>query len=198
MVLVLLIGFCGGDALAEASESGDRNGADERGEVSKLLESTGAFAFAQGFVELFGGTPSPIKQTVYKKTKVVTKEKPIIPPGVGKIVMILIGLLLIWLAIAKGFEPLLLLPIGFGGILANIPIENIAGPDGFLGIIFSMGVANGCGDETKERPTNVEHAGKIESFHFFIGYRTKMVPLSPAFCRFLAPEVAAQEQRNGS
>ncbi|EAA5990167.1 sodium ion-translocating decarboxylase subunit beta, partial [Salmonella enterica] len=32
-----------------------------------------------------------------------------------------ISLLLLWLAIAKKFEPLLLLPIGFGGLLSNIP-----------------------------------------------------------------------------
>lgn len=57
--------------------------------------------------------------------------------------MIGVGLLLIYLAIAKKFEPLLLLPIGFGGILANIPVADIAGPEGFLGIIYGMGVANG-------------------------------------------------------
>ncbi len=39
----------------------------------------------------------------------------------GQVVMIAIGLLLLFLAIRKGFEPLLLVPIGFGGILANIP-----------------------------------------------------------------------------
>ena len=42
--------------------------------------------------------------------------------------MILIGLLLIYLGIAKKFEPLLLIPIGFGGILANIPYAGIADP----------------------------------------------------------------------
>ncbi|MBM75196.1 MAG: glutaconyl-CoA decarboxylase subunit beta [Proteobacteria bacterium] len=50
---------------------------------------------------------------------------------------------LIYLAIAKEFEPLLLLPIGFGGLLANIPEAGIAGPEGFLGIIYDMGVSNG-------------------------------------------------------
>jgi len=39
----------------------------------------------------------------------------------GQVVMIAIGLALLFLAIRKGFEPLLLVPIGFGGILANIP-----------------------------------------------------------------------------
>ncbi|MDD5597874.1 MAG: sodium ion-translocating decarboxylase subunit beta, partial [Victivallaceae bacterium] len=46
--------------------------------------------------------------------------------GVGRVLMMLVGVLLIGLAIFKGFEPLLLLPIGFGAILANIPIAAIA------------------------------------------------------------------------
>ena len=61
----------------------------------------------------------------------------------GRLVMILIAFLLFYLAIAKGFEPLLLIPIGFGGLLANIPIADIAGPDGFLGILYSMGIETG-------------------------------------------------------
>ncbi|WP_372964043.1 sodium ion-translocating decarboxylase subunit beta [Marinobacter sp.] len=44
----------------------------------------------------------------------------------GQVVMIAIGLLLLFLAIRKGFEPLLLVPIGFGGILANIPEAGLA------------------------------------------------------------------------
>ena len=44
----------------------------------------------------------------------------------GAAFMILIGLLLLFLAIRRGFEPLLLVPIGFGGILANIPGAGLA------------------------------------------------------------------------
>ncbi|WP_017429768.1 sodium ion-translocating decarboxylase subunit beta [Vreelandella jeotgali] len=44
----------------------------------------------------------------------------------GQLVMILVGLLLLYLAIRKQFEPLLLVPIGFGGILANIPQAGLA------------------------------------------------------------------------
>ena len=62
---------------------------------------------------------------------------------VANVVMILIGGLLIWLAVKKKFEPLLLLPIGFGGILANIPVAAITGPEGFLGIITGFGLDNG-------------------------------------------------------
>lgn len=61
----------------------------------------------------------------------------------GRIIMIGVAFLLFYLAIAKGFEPLLLIPIGFGGLLANIPIADMAGPNGFLGIIYNAGIANG-------------------------------------------------------
>ena len=60
----------------------------------------------------------------------------------GRVLMILLTFFLFWLAIKKGFEPLLLLPIAFGGLLANIPIAGIAGPHGFLGVIYSMGLSN--------------------------------------------------------
>ncbi|ELG3274066.1 sodium ion-translocating decarboxylase subunit beta, partial [Salmonella enterica] len=45
--------------------------------------------------------------------------------GAGQAIMLLVSLLL-WLAIAKKFEPLLLLPIGFGGLLSNIPEAGMA------------------------------------------------------------------------
>ncbi|WP_297525631.1 sodium ion-translocating decarboxylase subunit beta, partial [Sulfurovum sp.] len=60
----------------------------------------------------------------------------------GRVLMFAIIFLLFYLAIAKGFEPLLLLPIAFGGLLANIPIANMTGPHGMLGIIYNMGIAN--------------------------------------------------------
>ena len=44
----------------------------------------------------------------------------------GQFVMLLVGLLLLYLAINKKFEPLLLVPIGFGGIMANIPEAGLA------------------------------------------------------------------------
>jgi oxaloacetate decarboxylase beta subunit len=44
----------------------------------------------------------------------------------GQLVMLLVCLVLLWLAIHKKFEPLLLLPIGFGGLLANIPLAGLA------------------------------------------------------------------------
>lgn len=61
----------------------------------------------------------------------------------GQIIMIGIGGLLLFLAITKNYEPLLLIPIGFGGILANIPIAGIGGPDGLLGLLYQMGIETG-------------------------------------------------------
>jgi oxaloacetate decarboxylase beta subunit len=57
--------------------------------------------------------------------------------------MIIIGLLLLYLAIKKGFEPLLLIPIGFGGILSNIPGVDIAVGDGILHQFYMMGLETG-------------------------------------------------------
>lgn len=63
----------------------------------------------------------------------------------GQLVMILVGLVLLYLAINKKFEPLLLVPIGMGAILSNIPLAEIANfeADGFIGILYESGVAPG-------------------------------------------------------
>jgi len=66
--------------------------------------------------------------------------------GWGNAIMILVGFLLLYLAIAKGFEPLLLIPSGFGCILANSPFAYIAGVDptsqaggvGFIKLLYDM------------------------------------------------------------
>ena len=62
--------------------------------------------------------------------------------SLGRIIMILITFILFYLAIAKNFEPLLLIPIAFGGLLANIPLAGMGGEHGMLGIIYNMGIAN--------------------------------------------------------
>ncbi|MCH8257321.1 MAG: sodium ion-translocating decarboxylase subunit beta [Proteobacteria bacterium] len=60
-----------------------------------------------------------------------------------QLAMIGIGMLLLYLAIARGFEPLLLVPIGFGGILSNIPGVDIAVGDGILHQFYMMGIETG-------------------------------------------------------
>ncbi|MCX7084976.1 MAG: sodium ion-translocating decarboxylase subunit beta [Methylococcales bacterium] len=54
----------------------------------------------------------------------------------GQAFMMLVGFLLLFLAIKKGFEPLLLLPIGFGAILSNIPVAGIAEEGGILYYLY--------------------------------------------------------------
>ncbi|MGB5831706.1 MAG: sodium ion-translocating decarboxylase subunit beta [Thiohalocapsa sp.] len=61
----------------------------------------------------------------------------------GQALMMTVGGGLIYLAIAKKFEPLLLVPIGFGAVLSNIPVSGIGGPDGMIGMIYSVGVETG-------------------------------------------------------
>ncbi|MEA4864415.1 MAG: sodium ion-translocating decarboxylase subunit beta [Sphaerochaeta sp.] len=69
--------------------------------------------------------------------------------GVGNLVMILVGFILLYLAIVKGFEPLLLVTIGFGCILSNIPmaytasIDPNSGAPGFIKLLFDMGIDTG-------------------------------------------------------
>ncbi|MFT5560424.1 MAG: oxaloacetate decarboxylase beta subunit [Candidatus Azotimanducaceae bacterium] len=61
----------------------------------------------------------------------------------GQFAMILIGLGLLYLAINRRFEPLLLVPIGFGGILSNIPGVDIAVGQGVLHQFYAMGIETG-------------------------------------------------------
>lgn len=58
-----------------------------------------------------------------------------------QIVMVMVGVTLIYLAINKKFEPLLLLPIGFGTILSNIPMAGMAEPGGLLYMVYETGIA---------------------------------------------------------
>ena len=61
----------------------------------------------------------------------------------GQICMMLVGCLLLFLAIRKGFEPLLLLPIGFGAVLANIPNAGFTDPGGLLYYVYYIGIETG-------------------------------------------------------
>jgi oxaloacetate decarboxylase beta subunit len=95
--------------------------------IEGFLESTGIVALVHPRADEMSSTGKPMSN--FHK-------------GLGRVIMILVTFLLFWLAIAKGFEPLLLLPIAFGGLLANIPIAGIGGPHGFLGVIYQAGLSN--------------------------------------------------------
>ena len=56
-------------------------------------------------------------------------------------IMIVVGCVLLYLGIKKDFEPLLLVPIGFGAILVNIPLTGLMEEEGFLRIIYDAGIA---------------------------------------------------------
>jgi oxaloacetate decarboxylase beta subunit len=62
---------------------------------------------------------------------------------VGQLIMMFIGGLLLYLAISKRYEPLLLLPIGFGAILANIPMAGFTEEGGLLWYIYHIGIETG-------------------------------------------------------
>ena len=63
---------------------------------------------------------------------------------VGQVVMLGICLLLLYLGIVKRFEPLLLVTIGFGGLLSNIPGVEIATGDGLLHLTYVVGIETGA------------------------------------------------------
>lgn len=100
--------------------------------LQTLWDSTGIMGFTHSFQKAMANTEiSGIEQILEAH---------------GQWIMIIICLFLLWLGIKKQFEPLLLVPIAFGGLLSNIPMplgEEIAGPNGFLGIIFEAGIHKG-------------------------------------------------------
>ena len=59
-----------------------------------------------------------------------------------QVVMWVLGGVLIWLAIAKDMEPTLLLPMGFGAILVNLPLSGAVGPEGPIDVLYNAGIAN--------------------------------------------------------
>ena len=61
----------------------------------------------------------------------------------GQVIMMVVGFLLLYLAIARNFEPLLLLPMGFGAILTNIPGAGFSEAGGFLYYIYHGGIETG-------------------------------------------------------
>jgi oxaloacetate decarboxylase beta subunit len=61
----------------------------------------------------------------------------------GQLIMMAVGFGLLYLAIVKKFEPLLLLPIGFGALLTNIPLAGFSEAGGLLYYIYKIGIDTG-------------------------------------------------------
>src|SRR5512141_1578637 len=60
--------------------------------------------------------------------------------SIGNVIMIVAGCVLIYLAIAKEYEPVLLLPIGIGCVIANIPMTGMTAPGGVMGVLYDAGI----------------------------------------------------------
>jgi oxaloacetate decarboxylase beta subunit len=105
--------------------------------IKELGRTTGIYAFITDIIK--GETPAGFPITIF---------------GWQELVMVLVGFLIIYLGAAKGFEPLLLVPIGFGVVFANIPFAGMGDQgvwnralriwdhQGFLNIIYNAGVGN--------------------------------------------------------
>ncbi|HSW38020.1 MAG TPA: sodium ion-translocating decarboxylase subunit beta, partial [Acidobacteriota bacterium] len=112
-VVLAVLAFC---VLAPTAGIAETPGISQA--LEELYKSTGVYGFVKG-------------------EEGVTS---FLPGGLGQLMMILIGCALIYLAIARKFEPLLLLPIGFGGILANIPLAGIGHEGGLLKELYRFGI----------------------------------------------------------
>jgi carboxybiotin decarboxylase len=125
VIFFLLVNLClitGGVSWGENADSATRLGYEVLPSIDKLLinfgKSTGLFTF------FFPSTEKWVD-------------------GVGRMAMVGTGLILLYLAIKKRFEPLLLVPIGFGAIMTNIPMVNMSDPGGVLYYIYTVGIKTG-------------------------------------------------------
>ncbi len=97
--------------------------------------------FSEGLLSLWHSTG--IYNMVEKADPTITNAVEQFLHQFGHPIMLVICLFLLWLGIKKQYEPLLLVPIAFGGLLSNIPAAGIAEPTGFLGIIYEAGIHKG-------------------------------------------------------
>lgn len=95
--------------------------------IKNIAVTTGIYAFVTNAIDMI--TPAGHATTVF---------------GWQQLLMCAVGLLIIYLGAAKGFEPLLLIPIGFGTLFVNVPFANMGDAEthGFLALIYNMGVGN--------------------------------------------------------
>ncbi len=136
LALMMLFAFTSASANEHAAASSEKSSThkQENYKSQTFTQMVSGFLASTGVVALVNPDPNEVNA---KGEKMSDFHK-----GLGRVIMILITFFLFWLAIAKGFEPLLLLPIAFGGFLANIPVANIGGAHGFLGVIYGMGLSN--------------------------------------------------------
>ena len=129
---------------AEPPESGGMSGKKGQacGKKRSSAQAKGEWTleFLEHFRFLYDGVAY-----FFKSNPVLTEDGVQMVPGWKYLVMFVIGGLLIYLALVKDFEPALLMPMGFGAILVNIPFSGAVGAaeDGSQGIIdwlFNVGI----------------------------------------------------------
>jgi sodium ion-translocating decarboxylase beta subunit len=119
VVLVLMISTMAMAGTQPSKEAPSRSELAPMGTmIAEFMKSTGLFEFLHPGSEKWTG-------------------------GIGALLMVGVGLLMLFLAIGKRFEPLLLMPMGFGCILANIPLAGITDPGGIIFYIYQIGIKTG-------------------------------------------------------
>ncbi|MDQ7045682.1 MAG: sodium ion-translocating decarboxylase subunit beta [Sulfurimonas sp.] len=134
LLALILFSFSTIHASAPSADEGASTHKEETYQSQSFSEMVGGFLASTGINAVLN--PDPDEMGAHGE------EMSDFHKSWGRVLMIFVTFFLFWLAIKKGFEPLLLLPIAFGGLLANIPIAGIAGEHGFLGVIYNMGLAN--------------------------------------------------------
>ncbi|NIP30883.1 MAG: sodium ion-translocating decarboxylase subunit beta [Candidatus Dadabacteria bacterium] len=128
--IILLLFFAGSFVAPEAFSAGSEQSVTESTkEVSKLPS--------------LGSLLKNITESTGIKS-LISANKDSWIEGLGRFIMIIVGFLLLYLGIAKKFEPLLLVTIGFGCILSNIPLAGISEPGGILYYVYDIGIKTGA------------------------------------------------------
>ncbi len=134
VALTLLLGVNDGSLLASQQTSqapysaSPSQHANEDVSVERFLENIIKTSGIYGFV--------------FEKEEVKYRGEDVTVYGWHKLMMLVIGGILLYLGVAKKFEPLLLVPIGIATALVNIPYAGMGGEGGFLKIIFDFGIKN--------------------------------------------------------
>lgn len=130
MVLILLTFYAGSDVLY-ASQVSTPTSAQQSGDdvsierfIKNIVKTSGIYAF------------------LFEKEQFTFRNNEVTVYGWHKLLMLIVGVLLLYLGAAKNFEPLLLVPIGFGTILVNIPYAGMGQEGGFLKIVYDFGIHN--------------------------------------------------------
>lgn len=92
--------------------------------LDNILKTSGIYAF------------------ILHEERVMFRNNEVIVYGWHMLIMLIIGGILLYFGAVKKFEPLLLVPIGFGTILVNIPYAGMGNEGGFLKMIFDFGIGN--------------------------------------------------------